>query len=160
MAFYFDPKNPDFENILVVDDNKVLMTSTERLNELAKAGYLFEACTAQSAMLEGVCLHFLILFKHLEGKALPKNRKSTSKLSELTFGGIKTALLETDLLDKTVANELTLHVQERNRLVHHMTSRIVVVDLEQFYLRGDRLLRHLWPSLARKVQERLQDVDS
>jgi hypothetical protein len=35
MAFYFDPKNPDFENILVVDDNKVLMTSTERLNELA-----------------------------------------------------------------------------------------------------------------------------
>jgi hypothetical protein len=99
VAFAIDLDKPDHKNYEVTGANDQVVTSSARQDELAKAGFQFEACVSQAAMIEALCMHYLMLLKKVRGKTIQP--KLQAKLSEgrITFGQLKDAIGYTKMLE-------------------------------------------------------------
>jgi hypothetical protein len=130
--------------------------SSARQDQLLRAGFLFEACVAQAAMIEALCAHYLMLLKKVSGKTIQPNLQKRLSAGRITFGQLKEAVGHTGLLEPKAFEALAQYVDERNQLVHHMVGGMVIVDLKRFYDRGRRLGEQLGAPLMAALTNELR----
>lgn len=156
MAFAIDLDNPDHSNYTVTDADDETITSSARQDQLVRAGFLFEACVAQAAMLEALCMHYLMLLKKVTAKTIQPNLQTKLSKGRITFGELKDAVGHAGLLGPPVFGELSQYVLERNQLAHHMVGGMMIVDLANFYERGRRLGEQLGAPLMIALVDELR----
>jgi hypothetical protein len=153
MAFAIDLDNPDHSNYEVTDADDQVVTSSTRQDQLVTAGFLFEACVAQAAMIEALCAHYLMLLKKVKGRTIQPDLQMKLSKGRITFGQLKDAVGHAGLLEPVAFEALSSYVDDRNHLAHHMIGGMMVVDLKRFYERG----RHLGEQLGAPLMAALVD---
>jgi hypothetical protein len=156
MAFAINLDNPDHSNYEVTDANDQMITSSVRQDQLVEAGFLFEACVAQAAMIEALCMHYLMLLKKVTGKTIQPDLQAKLSKGRITFGQLKEAVSHTSLLEPEALEALSQYVDDRNQLAHHMIGGMVVVDLTRFYQLGRHLGEQLGAPLMAALLEELR----
>lgn len=139
---------------MVTDHNDHVLTTVSRLNELYAKGYRFEAAIAQAALVEGLLLHYLLVAKHIDLVAFDRATETRLAQERITFGQIKDALTAANAFhDTALASDVAAYVLDRNHIAHHLTARLIGLDLEQFYARGTTLAFALWKRILDKTAD-------
>ena len=72
-----------------------------------RAGFSFEARVAQAAMIEALCMHYLMLLKKVTGKTIHPNLQAKLSKGRITFGQLKDAVAHTELLEPEALEALS-----------------------------------------------------
>ncbi len=156
MAFHLWRDQRDDTEITVVDqavDTKRTLTSLTRQDDLFSKGFAFEASIARAAMVEGLCLHYLLLAKAHRGAVVDQVAAQRMKDERITFGQLKDALVKARALpDPKLETELRDYVAGRNHLAHHAASGGSSFDFQVWFDSGRRLALALWKEIRAEIE--------
>lgn len=154
MAFKILGDNRDEADIWVVDASERVLTSARRIDELQRAGYIFEAAVAQATVVEGLLLCYLLTAKQIDLIKFDNTTEKRLAEERITFGQVKDALKKAQAFhNAALAGDVESYVAERNQLAHHLAIGLKAYDLEQFYEKGRHIASLLWKWILTKTED-------
>lgn len=139
--------------VAATDSANTLLTSVERIDVLYKQGLRFEAAVSQMAVVEALLLFYLFARIQADGVIIKEDIKTLRKQKKLTFGKVKSIIIENCLLqDKTIEEDIKAYVSHRNDLAHSLIGTFSSIDLERFYSMGMKLTTYLHGQLLKVVK--------
>lgn len=156
MAFQIpdDPNDLDIYCVATADAPKTLLTSLSRQDKLFALGYEFEAASARAAMLDGLCLGYLMMAKGVRKIAFDQRTLERLKDQRITLGQVKDALIAANALhDPALEALLTQFVKDRNHLTHHAALGVDPFDLKAFFDNGKKLAVDLYSHMRWELKD-------
>jgi hypothetical protein len=140
-----------------VDENEISITSYERIQELIKKGYLFEACAVQSFVLDCM-LGYVILLKSMD-KPHSEGSQIKNGLYEKPMGGLISVCEEYKLFDSDFIQRLYECKEKRNSLVHHHLKDNLQFDYNQFIEESNILIETLFKQIQPVLEKKSSEID-
>jgi hypothetical protein len=145
MALEVFGNSRDGEEVVILNSAGKPLTGLSQQDILASAGYLLEAATARSALVEAVLLSYLLVARQVSGVGFDATTLQRLSDERITFGQVNKAIHNANAYhDATLLSDVDAFVDNRNHVAHHLAFGNKSFDLKAFFQAGRPLALRLW----------------